>query len=283
MHGRRLSLLIWILVLGGVAALVIAGSLTDLPTDLPYAALAAALGATVAASEIISRYRDEPMQALASSPASIYLLLNASISGLAYGLLTKYSATLVPSLADDPLMRSVVAGFGAMAILRTKFFTLRTEGGEEVAIGPDAAVSAFLSAADRGIDRLRAARRLELVGAEAEKTSRPEAGGDYLQISIAAFQNLSTEEKAEFAQIIDDMKSAPYPPSLKLRAISYGLLGIAGERNFRQVMEGLRAYAPPEKSEPAASAGEGAITDPRRDVSPPSDVVRPVDEPPRDG
>ena len=74
------------------------------------------------------------MQALASTPASIYLLLNAAVSGLVYGLLTRYSGTLIPSLADDPLMRSVVAGFGAMAILRTKFFTYRTEGGEEVGI-----------------------------------------------------------------------------------------------------------------------------------------------------
>jgi hypothetical protein len=258
-YGRRLSLVIWLVILVGGAALIVAGGFTDLPIQLRYSLLATVFGATVAASEIVSRYRDEPMQALTSTPASIYLLVNAAVSGLVYGLLTKYSGTIIPSLAGDPLMRSVVAGFGAMAILRTKFFTYRTEGGEEVGIGPDAAVSAFLNAADRGIDRLRASRRLWLVTQEAENTFRPEVGGDFLQISLAAFQNLSTEEKAEFAQIIEDMKSAPYPPSLKLRAISYGLLGIAGERSFKEVMRGLRVYAPSE--EPGGSTLPGGGDD----------------------
>jgi hypothetical protein len=267
-YGRRLSVAIWLVILAGAAALVVAGGFTDLPTQLRYALLAAVFGATVAASEIVSRYRDEPMQALASTPASIYLLLNAAVSGLVYGLLTRYSVSIIPSLADDPLMRSVVAGFGAMAILRTKFFTYRTEGGEEVGIGPDAAVTAFLNAADRGIDRLRASRRLWLVSQEAEKTFRPEMGGDFLQISLAAFQNLSTEEKVEFAQIIEDMKSAPYPAPLKLRAISYGLLGIAGERNFKEVMQGLRDYAPPGVPDPIAPTEEDGLAEPPADAPP---------------
>lgn len=267
MHGRRLSLLVWLAILGIVAALVIASHVTDLAIDVRYAALSAALGALVAASEIVSRYRDEPVQALTSSPASIYLMVNATVSAVTYGLLTRYATTITPALADDPLMRSITAGFGAMAILRTKFFTLRTEGGEEISIGPDAAVTAFLNAADRGIDRLRAYRRLMLVSEEAMKTARPEVGADFLQISLAAFQNLSSEEKADFTQIIDDMKRAPFPPSLKLRAISYGVLGIAGERNFKQVMEGLRAYVQTE------STGAGTADDPA--VTPEDDAPQP--------
>lgn len=256
-YGRRFSLIVWLVLLVSVGAMVIVGAFTDLPIQLRYALLAAAFGAIVAASEIVSRYRDEPMQALVSTPASIYILVNAAVSGLVFGLVTRYSGAIIPSLADDPLMRSVAAGFGAMAILRTKFFTLRTEGGEEVGIGPDAAVSAFLDAADRGIDRLRASRRLALVGDEAMSTERAEAGGDFLQISLAAFQNLSTEEKAHFTQIIDDMKSAPYPAPLKLRAISYGLLSIAGERNFQEVMRRLRDFAVSEGGDRPAQPTEG--------------------------
>lgn len=261
MHGRRLSVFIWIVFFVVAAAVLVGDAFMDLSSDARYALLSAALGATVGASEIVSRYRDEPMQALTSSPASIYMLMNATVSALTYGLLTKYAETVIPSLTDDPLMRSIVAGFGAMAILRTKFFTLRTEGGEEVAIGPDAAVTAFLNAADRGIDRIRASRRLALVSEEAEKTSRPEAGADFLQISLAAFQNLSSEEKTELTEIIEDMKTAPFSAGLKLRAIAYGLLNVTGERNFQRVMEGLRAYAPAQEAaepSPAAAAGPAA-------------------------
>jgi hypothetical protein len=259
-HGRRLSVFIWILFLVVAAAVLIVDATTDLSSDARYALLSAALGATVGASEIVSRYRDEPMQALATSPAAIYMLMNAAVSAFTYGLLTTYAEAVIPALADDPLMRSIVAGFGAMAILRTKFFTLRTEGGEEVAIGPDAAVTAFLNAADRGIDRIRASRRLALVSQEAEKTLRPDAGGDFFLISLAAFQNLESEDKAKIAKIIDDMKSAPFSPDLKLRAIAYGLLNVAGERNFLRVMEGLRAYAPGEPSagSPPATSSPGA-------------------------
>src|SRR5215207_8032182 len=85
--------------------------------------LAAALGVAVGASELVSRYRDEPVQALLSPSAFAYLSLNAVVSACVYGLLTRYSQALVPALADDPLMRSIAAGFGAMALLRSKFFT----------------------------------------------------------------------------------------------------------------------------------------------------------------
>ena len=56
---------VWLVTLAGAAALVIAASFTDLPTQIRYAALAAAFGATVAASETVfdtgtSRCRPSP-------------------------------------------------------------------------------------------------------------------------------------------------------------------------------------------------------------------------------
>src|SRR5215211_4947758 len=95
-----------------------------------YVVLAGAFGAVVGASELISRYRDEPTLALRTTAAFMYLTLNASVSACTYGLLTQYANSIIPNLAHDRLLTSLVAGFGAMAILRSKFFTLRTEAGE---------------------------------------------------------------------------------------------------------------------------------------------------------
>lgn len=204
--------------------------------------LSGILGASVGTSEIVSRYRDEPTQALRSAPALTYLGLNALISVCAYGLLTHYSKTLFPALAKDPLMRSITAGFGAMALLRSKFFTLHTEKGEDIGVGPDAAISAFLSAADRGIDRVRAKRRLDLVFKSAGRVSRVEYIKDFIKVSLLSFQNLSDGEKEDINKKIDDIYADDnkFPSSdLKLQAICYAVLIIVGEYNFNKLINNL--------------------------------------------
>jgi hypothetical protein len=207
-----------------------------------YVCLSAFLGAVVGASEIVSRYRDEPLLALMSGPAVVYLVLNAAVSAAVYGVLTRYDATLIPALGGDRLLTAIVAGFAAMAVLRSKFFTIRTENGEDVAIGPDAAVSAFLTAADRGIDRTRAAKRLELVARRSGEIARPGEAADYLVVALGAYQNLTQAEKAELKAVFEEIAKLPYPEALKLQAMAYAILRISGEANFNRVMAKLRDY-----------------------------------------
>jgi hypothetical protein len=243
-----------------VTALVILGIVFDVPAGMAhhggFVCLAAAFGAVVGASELVSRYRDEPTRALASASGGSYVFLMAVVSGLAYGLLTRYSSGLFPGLAGDPLMTSIVAGFGAMAVLRSKVFTLRTASGENIAVGPDAAISAFLDAADRGVDRARASKRLALVFEQAKAIKRPEQGPDFLEISIAALQNLSDEDKARFVQRIDQVQASGYPPQLKLQALCYELLTLIGERNFVDLMKNLNLYIAAGGSPSGGSQGD---------------------------
>lgn len=253
---RRTAGTAWIpLVLGlGLIALAVAGIVADVPsgmeTDGGFALLAAGFGGIVGASELISRYRDAPMQAVRSPAGVTYVLTNGVVSGLTFGLLSRYSSALFPGLADDALLRSIVAGFGAMAVLRSKFFTLRTARGEDISIGPDAAVTAILDAADRGVDRARAARRLALVFARSSQITRPAAGPDFLEISIAALQNLSSDDRTIFVERMKTVVESPYPDTLKLQAICYTLISLTGEQNFADIMTNLQAYIdrlPPEE------------------------------------
>jgi hypothetical protein len=238
--------IMFILSLAVVVALVVVPLRRYAPVGFQehwfYVLLATLLGASVGASELVSRYRDEPLWALGNGAAGIYLTLNAGISAIAYGLLVKYSAKLLPGIGGDRLLTSFVAGLGAMAILRSRFFVLRSEKGEDIAVGPDAVLTAFLSTADRGVDRARAERRLDLVFRKAEEVTRPELVQDFAKISVAAFQNLTDKEKETLTQEIDRIYKSNFPSDLKLQAISYGILTIFGERNFEQLINNLKRY-----------------------------------------
>jgi len=252
---RRRRILAWtLLTLSVILILLIAGAYTGrLPLQAPtvarihgwYALLAASLGAAVGASELVSRYRDEPVRALGSMAAFMYLLVNAVISACTYFLLTRYGKAIIPTLVNDPLMRSIVAGFGAMAILRSKFFTLRTERGEDVSVGPDAAISTFLSAADRGVDRSRAANRLGLVFDRTSEISSYKEVKEFIRTSLWAFQNVRDDEQTKLRNRIKEIyeDGAEYPnDTLRLQALCYYILAIVGEQDFNQLMDNLVEY-----------------------------------------
>jgi hypothetical protein len=237
-----LTVLFLLAVMAGVGILIYRNPLarSAFNANVWYVLLSATLGASVGASELVSRYRDEPMRALRSAPAITYIALNALVSACIYGLVTRYASTLIPALAKDPLMRSITAGFGAMAILRSKFFTLHTAQGEDVGIGPDAAVSAFLSAADSGVDRKRAQRRLELVFQSASRILIVEGIKDSIKVSLLSLQNLA--DRKGLNKKIDDIynDTSSYPsPQLKLQATCYEILVALGEYNFRRLIENL--------------------------------------------
>lgn len=211
-----------------------------------YASLAAILGAIVGASELVSRYRDEPTQALASRAGLSYMALNALVSAGVYGLVASYPNEVFPALADDQLATAILAGFGAMVILRSKFFTLRTDKGEDIPVGPDAAISAFLNAADRGVDRHRANQRLRVVSRVASENHQATSAlaiKEYVQVQLAAFQNLSTAEKAALLEMIEEIYQTDYPDQLKLQGLCYGLLGIAGEKTFSEMIKGFSSVS----------------------------------------
>ena len=103
-----------------------------------------------------------------------------------------FAYALQQNTISSPSKRSPYAEYhgrvrrnGAFAI---KFFTLHTEKGEDIGVGPDAAISAFLSAADRGIDRVRAKRRLDLVFKSAGRVSRVEYIKDFIKVSLFHFK-----------------------------------------------------------------------------------------------
>ncbi|HLN29133.1 MAG TPA: hypothetical protein VK395_15395 [Gemmataceae bacterium] len=200
-------------------------------------------GVLVGASEIISRYRDEPGAALLSLPGLVYLSINGALSAAAYGLLRCYRESLFPAIKDDPLMTSIIAGFGAMVVMRSKIFSFKTASGEDFAVGPDAVITIFLRSVDRAIDRWRSINRQRLVFRTTQNIAFSSRIADFFKGNVAAYQNLSNEEKGELKNAIEDVsKQADLDPQLKLMAIAFGFLNISGEGNYTELMEDLRTF-----------------------------------------
>jgi hypothetical protein len=244
------------------------------PDTLPriwYAALAVSFGELVGFSEIITRYRDEPLRATFNRYGILYLLINGALSGCAYFLLRAYGAKIFPAAQDPPLLAAIVAGFGAMAVLRSKLFVFRSDDGKDIPIGPDLVIGSVLRIVDRKIDRLRAARRQQLVFELAKRIAAvmgSESDFDnpnsFVSISLASFQNLTTEEKQQIVSKSEELreKLKGKPSLFKAMVLGFVVLDIAGEENFRDIMQDLEDYLrsiaparPPSDSSASAQPG----------------------------
>ncbi len=238
--GQR-GLRIWIFILLASAAGY--GALLRYDRADWYFWAAVFFGMLVGASEIISRYRDEPGAALFSLPGLVYLAINGFLSGAAFGLLRYYRESLFPTIKDDLLMTSIIAGFGAMVVMRSKIFSFKTSGGEEFAVGPDAVITIFLRSVDRAIDRWRSINRQRLVFRSTQNLAYSPSVTDFFKGSLAAYQNLSEDEKSVLKGIIEEVaQRATLDPQLKLMAMAFGFLNISGEGNFTELMADLRAF-----------------------------------------
>jgi len=213
-------------------------------------------GACVGAAEIQARYRDEPFRALATGPAVAYLLLNAMISLASFALLLRYRTSLIPGLRGDLVLTSFAAGFGGMLIARSKLFSYQGESGNEYSFGPAIVLESFLKSLDRKIDRMRSTQRQERVfNSIKEMKLDPEVFDfalAYLEGSLQSYQNLSQQEKTDFAKVIHDYRGLEeWPPIIRLLAAGFAVLNLCGEDNFDQVMKHLkeallrRTQAPP--------------------------------------
>lgn len=208
-------------------------------------------GALVGFSEILSRYRDEPLKATVNQYGLTYLAINGAVSVAAFGLLQKYPDAIFPKIAGDPFMGSLVAGFGAMAVMRSKLFIFRSDDGKEYPIGPAIVIETLLRVIDRKIDRLRASQREKRVFLRLKDVTNFSQAADYLEASLLSFQNLTVAEKSEASDVIKQLRGSPWPASLKTLAVGFMFLNVAGEENFDQVFDNLTKYLEEQKQVPS--------------------------------
>jgi hypothetical protein len=216
----------------------------DFNKQYPYLLLTMFFGASVGAAEIASRYRDEPFLSIISPPGRTYLAFNALVALAAFCLLARYPKMF--GLGDDFVLMSVVAGFGAMVVMRSKLFNFKTNAGESFSVGPDAVVNTFLTSVDRNVDRYRSFDRQAMVFQEVIKIRTPAEAPVFFETFLASYQNLSDADKSGIREQIQDVLARQdLSDELKLMAISFGFLNISGDANFRAMMALLGRFQEP--------------------------------------
>ena len=183
---------------------------------------AAALGALVGGSELISRYRDSPAAALKTLPAWFYVFLNLVASAGALYLIH------VNHWFEDARWKQILmAGVSAMAFFRTSLFVVRA-GDRDVGVGPSGFLQIYLSAADRAVDRARAHARSEAVAKIMQGVDYKKAFESLPPYCLALMQNLTPEEQKEVARAMKELDQGAADPSVKVRLLGLELINVVG-------------------------------------------------------
>ena len=180
------------------------------------------LGGAVGASELISRYRDDPVAALRTWPAVVYLAINTLASAGALGVIYANHG-----LGQKRWVQVLIAGVSAMVFFRTSLFTIRA-GDRDVAVGPAAFLQIYLAAADRNVDRLRAATRAEAVARIMQGVDYARAFRSLPPLCLALMQNMSPEDQQALGRALKDLDQGPAEPSVKARLLGLELINVVG-------------------------------------------------------
>jgi len=201
------------------------------------------LGCLVGTTELVGRYRDEPGQALRQPIAWSYIVGNGIVSLVALGLIRAFN--VLPSASAATI--TLVAGLGAMAIVRSKVLVFRTASNEDVPIGLEAVIVTGLGAIDRRIDRLQSETRWEnAYSGLFDVCTEPELQrlAQLCTAHLASYQNVSARELEAYGNAVKSLAEKK-ETAINLRAIGMGLAvqAIAGTKNFIALAARFRAEA----------------------------------------
>jgi hypothetical protein len=188
------------------------------------------IGILIGVGELVSRYRDAPLQALKTPPAALYIAINAlaAVGALAALVIFRWSPASSSGELVTRILRISTAGFGAMAVFRSSLFVVRV-GEQDVPVGPGAFLQIVLGACDRAVDRVRAAAR-------ADSVSRAMTGVDFKAayaalpaFCLALMQNLPDDDQKALARQIQATDQSSMDPETKSLLLGLALMNAVGE------------------------------------------------------
>lgn len=196
------------------------------------ASIAAALGALVGTSEIVSRYRDSPGSAVRTLSALFYIAINTAASLGALGLIHHNH------WFGDRWTQVLMAGVSAMAFFRSSLFVVRA-GDRDVGVGPSGFLQIFLTAADRSVDRLRAASRSKTVGDMMRPVDYAKAFPILPPYCLALMQNVPPEDQQALARDLKALDERQVDPMVKSQLLGLALMNVVGADVLRAAVTAL--------------------------------------------
>lgn len=201
------------------------------------------IGAFVAVGELTSRYKDDPVKAIYSVPAGLYVTVNGLASVGALGLAHVFDWSFGASNDQIRLTQVLVAGFGALALFRTSLFNV-TVGNQVIGVGPSVLLNVILTAADRAVDRGRALDRSQTVAEIMQDVSFEKSADSIRLYCSELMQNALPAEKdavtAMISQLRDPLNSR-VPDQVKSYIFGLSLLGLVGEKVLKDSIVRLRS------------------------------------------
>jgi hypothetical protein len=195
------------------------------------------IGLLVGATEMISRYRDDPFAPLISMPGALYILINGGASALAYYLLR----LLAPDMSEP--LRTFTAGIAAMTFFRSSLFTVRLAGAD-VPVGPNLVLLTVLKALDRAYDRTRAEPRSAVIREIMGQLAFDQVKNALPALCFDLMQNLSSDELSAInTQVTQLSQSTAMSDRSKSLSLGLALLNLVGERTLRAAVTTLGSSA----------------------------------------
>lgn len=202
--------------------------------------LACILSLLAGTVEIFSRYRHGFQTVLRTTSGRLYILLNAVLGGVAYGLLVGWPEEGIP--AANPLKLGFYAGLGATVVVRARLFTLRV-GGKEVAIGPGYAIDKLLSILVREVDQAMDLTNLRLVREMVADVDFAPAVQSARTVIRGMRHSLQPEDRDALIGELDEIEKSGEPLEEKTRALGHSLLESGGVELLREIVDEVRARA----------------------------------------
>jgi hypothetical protein len=185
-------------------------------------AAVAILGAVVGASELISRYKDDPGSAVKSWPAIFYIAINSAASAGALGLIHAMNW-----FQNSPWTQILMAGVSAMAFFRSSLFVIRS-GERDVGVGPSGFLQIFLAAADRAVDRKRAESRSDAVAKVMKGVDFKKAIEVLPPFCLALMQNVSPEDQQVLKRVVEDLATRNQDSNVNSLLLGLELINVVG-------------------------------------------------------
>ncbi|MCY1073256.1 hypothetical protein [Archangium lansingense] len=189
------------------------------------------IGAFIGIGELVSRYKDDPYEAITNRHAITYTLLNILASAVALLALKTMDMGTTPhgeGSASERVGYTLLAGFGAMGVLRSSAFTMRV-GKEDIAIGPSALLQVMLAATDRAVDRARARVRAENMARTMQSIPFEQLEESLPQLAFTMMQNVTDQEKQGFANELAALRNKNMDAVAKSICLGLSLSNIVGQ------------------------------------------------------
>jgi len=207
---------------------------------MPYF-ICACIGVAVGASELVTRYRDEPIKAFGAIAAWAYVAVNAGAAiGALYLVKTFQLSMGMKEAGSRAAVQVMVSGISAMAIVRSSIVNPKLDGKVKI-VGPAAILDSFLNSATRSIDKRQGVRLSRKVTPIMQNVSFEAARRPLVDICIELMPNMPTAEVQQLRKEVAELAQEDETSLHKTLRLGFKLYKAVGENILREAVESLGA------------------------------------------